>query len=194
LLARKTPREILKEASTEEYDILPSYDQEINKEASSIYEKNKIFNKQSIDEGKIAPLNISRMSKKIRKLQQEETTGDGWYGMKKKILTPELKDELNAIKLRGYIDPKKFYKSPDWAALPEYFQIGTVIDGGDEPKSMKMKKRDKKGTLVDQFLSEDKDASWTKNKFNEIQSKKKKVIRKKLDKFKKMKKRGIVRG
>jgi len=127
-------------------------------------------------------------------MEISQTTGDGWFGMKKNVLTPELKDELNLIKLRGFINPKTFAKKPDWKELPEYFQIGTVIAGGDEPKSMKLPKSERKGNLVDQFLSDDKDVAWTKNKFKEIQQKKKSVIKKRLDKFKKMKRRGVVRG
>ncbi len=117
-----------------------------------------------------------------------------WSGMKKNALTPEMKDELNLIQLRGYINPKSFLKKPDWKSLPEYFQVGTVVDGGDEPKSMKMPKRERKGTLIDQFLSDDKDVSWSKNKFKESQEQMKKVVRRKLDKFKKLKKRGVIRG
>ena len=171
-----------------------TYEAQISQEATSIYENNKLFSKDSIEEDRIAPVVISRLSKRIKKMEEGESTGAKWFNMKKKTLTPELKDELNIIKLRGMINPKVFSKKPDWDGLPEYFQIGTVVGGGDEPKSMKLKKRDKKGTIIDQFLSDDKDLSWSKGKFSEIQSKKKRITRKKLDMFKKLKKRGVVRG
>ena len=41
---------------------------------------------------------------------KEKTTGDGWFNMKAPELTPELKADLKVIKMRGSMDPKRFYK------------------------------------------------------------------------------------
>jgi hypothetical protein len=38
------------------------------------------------------------------------------------------------IKLRNYLDPKKFTKSNEFGKLPNYFEIGKVVDGGDNFK------------------------------------------------------------
>ena len=88
--------------------------------------------------------------------------------MKRNDLTPAMKDDLNAIKLRGMIDPKRPYKKPDWKNLPQYFQIGTVMDGGEEARNQKIPKKERKSTIIDQFLHDDKSLNWTKKKFGDI--------------------------
>jgi Fcf2 pre-rRNA processing. len=177
-----------------DFDLDTNYNEEIKQEAKQIYEKNKIFDQASLDDNKIAPVVVSRLSKKIKKLEESQTTGNKWFNMKKNILTPEAQEQLNLIKLRGHINPNQFYKKPDWQGLPQYYQIGTVIGGGDDPKSMKIPKREKKGSLIDQFLAEDASTNWTKKKFGEIQKKRKNITRRKLDKFKKLKRKGVVRA
>jgi hypothetical protein len=177
-----------------EFDLDTNYDEEIKKEANTIYEKNKLFNKSSLEETKIAPVVVNRLSKKIKKLEDAQTAGDKWFNMKKNVMTPNVKDELNLIKLRGNLNPNQYYKKPDWKGLPQYFQIGTVLAGGDETKSMKIPKKERKGNLIDQFLSEDQSTGWTKKKFGEIQEKKKQITKRKLDKFRKLKRKGVVRA
>ena len=41
-------------------------------------------------------------------------------------MTPELKREIQAMRLRNALDPKRFYKggAKDNKALPEFFEIG----------------------------------------------------------------------
>ena len=48
--------------------------------------------------------------------------------MPKVELTEEVKADLRALKLRTHIFAKRFYKTNDSDKLPEYFQIGTVVD------------------------------------------------------------------
>lgn len=45
-------------------------------------------------------------------------------------ITPELKLELAAIRLRRYAYKDKFMKSSDSKEIPNRFQIGTVVGGG----------------------------------------------------------------
>lgn len=47
-----------------------------------------------------------------------------------KIVTPEMKMELAAIKLRRFAYKDKFMKSADTRELPTRFQIGTMVGGG----------------------------------------------------------------
>ena len=43
--------------------------------------------------------------------------------MKAPELTPELKADLKVIKMRGALDPKRFYKKSDREGLPKFFQV-----------------------------------------------------------------------
>jgi hypothetical protein len=49
---------------------------------------------------------------------------------KVKIVTPEMKLELAAIRLRRYAHKDKFMKSSDSKDIPSRFQIGTMVGGG----------------------------------------------------------------
>jgi hypothetical protein len=46
----------------------------------------------------------------MRQGDAPETTGVGWFDMSAPIITPELKRELQLLRSRAYIDPKRFYK------------------------------------------------------------------------------------
>ena len=59
--------------------------------------------------------------------------------MPKVELTEELKNDLRAIQYRDQIFPKRFYRNNDSCKLPEYFQIGTVIDDGYSAHKMTKK-------------------------------------------------------
>ena len=41
----------------------------------------------------------------------------------------QVKRELRLLRLRGAMDPKRFYKSFDQSKFPKYFQFGTVVEG-----------------------------------------------------------------
>ena len=78
----------------------------------------------------IKPINSSKLDQKDRRAQREKDTGKAWGNMPKVELTEELKMDLRAIQMRNQIFPKRFYRNNDSSKLPEYFQIGTVVDDG----------------------------------------------------------------
>ena len=56
-----------------------------------------------------------------------------WFGLPRTDLNPETKRDFQLLKMRGVLDPKRFYKKDSGkAAAPEYSQIGTVIEGPTE--------------------------------------------------------------
>ena len=52
-----------------------------------------------------------------------------WFDLPAQQITPEVKRDLRLIRLRGAMDPKRFYKSLDQTKFPKYFQLGTVVEG-----------------------------------------------------------------
>lgn len=85
-------------------------------------------------------------------------------------LTPELKRDLQLIKMRGVLDPHRHYKK-DNSAFPEYSQAGTVIEGNTEFFSSRLKKKDRKRTLVEEVMADEDSRRRFKNKYEEIQTK-----------------------
>eukprot|EP00966_Prymnesium_polylepis_P147184 3399858-Prymnesium_polylepis.1 len=59
-----------------------------------------------------------------KRTKASDTAGAGWGHMVAPELTKEVKRELLVVKMRGSIDPKKFYRSSDHKnGLPKYFQV-----------------------------------------------------------------------
>ena len=75
----------------------------------------------------IEPKMGKRALKKAKKDQREKKEGLGaaWFGMKAPEVTDELKRDLEVLKMRGAIDPKRFYKKTGTQdeGLPKYFQV-----------------------------------------------------------------------
>ena len=55
-----------------------------------------------------------------------------WFDLPATQITDEVKRDLRLLRLRGVMDPKRFYKSVDQSKFPKYFQFGTVVEGPTE--------------------------------------------------------------
>ncbi len=56
-----------------------------------------------------------------------DTAGPKWFDMPATEVTPEVKRELQLLKMRHVLDPTRFFRSNDSDALPKYFQVGKVV-------------------------------------------------------------------
>jgi hypothetical protein len=74
--------------------------------------------------------------------------------------------------MRNTLDKSHHYKSTDWKKLPKYFQVGTVIEGPGEYYSSRIPKKDRKKTLVEELLADDKFKKYQKKKYMELMKKK----------------------
>ena len=103
------------------------------------------------------------------------TAGPGWFDMPSSALTPELKRDLAALAARGYLDPKRHYKTTGTAdegggsssavgaaagrrrsgPAARFVQLGTVVEGAAEFYSARIPARQRKATLVEQLLAAD---------------------------------------
>ncbi|XP_006814011.1 deoxynucleotidyltransferase terminal-interacting protein 2-like [Saccoglossus kowalevskii] len=95
-----------------------------------------------------------RQIKKQRKKERESHTGSNWYNMKAPEMTEELKNDLKVIKMRGALDPKRFYKGSDVRGLPKFVQVGTVIEHSADFYHSRIPKKDRKKTIVDELLAD----------------------------------------
>lgn len=102
--------------------------------------------------------------------------------MPKVELTEELRNDLKAIKFRNQIFPKRFYKNNDSDNLPKYFQIGTVVEsGGIGNVRDRLKKKEQKRTIAQQFLMDDEAAQFSKRKYEMLNDKRRRMGIKKRD-------------
>lgn len=112
----------------------------------------------------------------LRKRLAEEkkaTAGSSWFNLPRTDLTPELKRDLQLLKMRGTLDPKRFYKKDSSQfSVPEFSQIGTIIEGPTEYYTGRLQNKDRKKTFVEEVLAGEAETGRFKKKYNEIQSSK----------------------
>lgn len=110
--------------------------------------------------------------KELRRKKAERL--DKWFGLPKQQMTPELEKELQALKLRAYFDPKRFYKSNDSKALPTHFAIGTMVGGGLASAGEHARPETKAGSgrsFLSELLRDDKAQDWTRTRLSAVQAK-----------------------
>ncbi|CAL1539359.1 unnamed protein product [Lymnaea stagnalis] len=112
-----------------------------------------------------------RALKKERKAEKEKTLGAKWFGMKAPDVDDQLRNDMEIIRMRGVLDPKRFYKNHDRKALPKYFQMGTVMDEGTEFYSSRLTKKQRKQTLVQELMADVNIRQYNKRKYAELQQK-----------------------
>lgn len=91
--------------------------------------------------------------------------------MPKTNLTPELKRELQLLRMRSVLDPHRHYKKESAKAkIPEFSQVGTLVEGPTEFFSARLSNADRKRTLVEETLAHERESGRFKSKYNEIQT------------------------
>ena len=98
------------------------------------------------------------------------TAGPEWFHMQTPELTPEVERDLRMIRLRAYMDPKKFMKRDDYASkkLPEHFQLGTVVAGLGEKT---LKKKQRFSSITQEILANDRVKEYARRVFEEVNRK-----------------------
>lgn len=98
-----------------------------------------------------------------------ETAGKNWFDLGKPEMTPELKRDLQLLKMRHALDPKRFYKKEN-AAMSEYFAVGTIKEDASEFYSARISRKNRKKTLAEEILASKPD--YFKSRYQKIQDSK----------------------
>ncbi|QDS67621.1 hypothetical protein FKW77_004235 [Venturia effusa] len=106
--------------------------------------------------------------KKQVRAKAKETLSD-WYNLPKTDLTPELKRDLQLLNMRSVLDPKRMYKKQGKFKIPEYSQVGVIVEGPTEFYSARLQKGDRKKTFVDSALAREAQNGRFKKKYDEVQ-------------------------
>ncbi|KAI0481653.1 Fcf2-domain-containing protein [Xylaria cf. heliscus] len=110
----------------------------------------------------------ARKSKK--EMAHKADAGPRWFNLPATDLTPELRRDLQLLKMRDVLDPKRHYKKDTTRAIPDFSQVGTVIPGPTDYFSARMTKRDRKRTLLKDVLETENTTRRFKSKYGEIQA------------------------
>ncbi|KDO23362.1 hypothetical protein SPRG_11454 [Saprolegnia parasitica CBS 223.65] len=128
------------------------------------------LHKQAAYKAKMDAANSGAHEKKVS--QDRIQTSHKWFNMTSNEMTAEAKRDMQLIKLRNYLDPKRFYKSSDHKKgnLPKVFQVGTVIEGAAEYKSNRLSRKERQQTFTEEIMHDQAIRSYTKRKFKDIQA------------------------
>ncbi|KAL2037028.1 hypothetical protein N7G274_010313 [Stereocaulon virgatum] len=113
-----------------------------------------------------------KMMERIKK-EKGASTGPDFFDMPRTKLTPELKTDLQLLKMRSILDPHRHYKNEySKASVPEYSQVGMIIEGPTEYLSPRLLNRERKRTFVEEILADKTSTGRFKRKYNDIQASK----------------------
>lgn len=97
----------------------------------------------------------------------------------------KLKQDVELIRMRNYLDPKRFYKNPD--KVGAVLGVGTVVEGSAEYKSARLSRKERKQSIMEEVLADKQLKSYNKRTFLSIQEQRSKKRRahkhKKSNKF-----------
>lgn len=103
--------------------------------------------------------------------QNKKSAGRKWFDMESQELTAEARRDFALLRMRNYLDPKKFYKTSDHTKkLPKHFQMGVVIEGAHEFKSARLTKKERQQTFTDEIMADSTIQTYTKRVFGQIQA------------------------
>ncbi|EKM51997.1 uncharacterized protein PHACADRAFT_177413 [Phanerochaete carnosa HHB-10118-sp] len=120
------------------------------------------------------------LTKKEQKALRTKTAGKSWFDLPAPAEAdlPRLYHEVEALRLRNQLDPKRFYRKDEGEGkgikgLPKYFAIGTILPdptpfASSNPANLSKSAR--KRTLVDELVDDAEAKSYAKKKFKELQT------------------------
>ncbi|KAL2132665.1 hypothetical protein VTI74DRAFT_3535 [Chaetomium olivicolor] len=108
-----------------------------------------------------------------KKKGPKDNLGTDWYNMPRTNLTPELKRDLQLLRMRDVVAMgKQFFKKDSRKDfIPEYSQVGTIIAGATDGVNGRLTRKERKRTIVEEVLSTENVGKF-KSKYLDIQEQK----------------------
>ncbi|KAJ5099140.1 hypothetical protein N7532_006141 [Penicillium argentinense] len=102
--------------------------------------------------------------------KEKPTAGADWFDLPKTEMTTDFKRDLQLLRMRSVLDPKRHYKKESSKArAPEYSQVGTIIQGPTEFFSGRIAKKDRKKTFVEETMAMERQTRRFESKYRDIQ-------------------------
>ncbi|KAG6964573.1 hypothetical protein JG687_00005896 [Phytophthora cactorum] len=112
--------------------------------------------------------------------QYKKSAGRRWFNFESEEMTDDSRRDFALLRMRNYLDPKKFYKSSDHSrALPKHFQMGEVIEGAHEFHSARLTKKQRRKTFTDEIMADEAVVQYTHRVAGNIQKARSNQSRKK---------------
>ncbi|KAI1212313.1 Fcf2-domain-containing protein [Annulohypoxylon truncatum] len=96
--------------------------------------------------------------------------GPSWFNLPRTDLTPELKKDLQLLRMRDVLDTKRFYRKDSSRSLvPEFSAVGTIVEGPTDFFNARLTKKERKRTLLEEVLETEDVTRKFKSKYGQIQ-------------------------
>ncbi|KAI1661636.1 Fcf2-domain-containing protein [Daldinia decipiens] len=104
------------------------------------------------------------------KMAVKADAGPSWFNLPRTDLTPQLKKDLQLLRMRDVLDSKRFYRKDSSRALvPQFSSVGTIVEGPTDFFNARLTKKERKRTLLEEVLETEDATRRFKNKYGQIQ-------------------------
>ncbi|EGZ04602.1 hypothetical protein PHYSODRAFT_536074, partial [Phytophthora sojae] len=105
---------------------------------------------------------IAHSERQRTESQHKKSAGRRWFNFESDEMTDDARRDFQLLRMRNYLDPKKFYKSSDHSrALPKHFQMGVVVEGAHEFHSARLTKKQRRKTFTDEIMADEAVVQYT---------------------------------
>ncbi|KAL8944394.1 MAG: hypothetical protein Q9216_000445 [Gyalolechia sp. 2 TL-2023] len=119
------------------------------------------------------PVAVERRVHQLHAKASKPNAGPDWFHMPQTKLTAGMRRDLQLLKMRSTWDPKRHYKSDNRRPLiPEYTQIGTIMQSPTDYYTSRIPKRDRKMSYVEAVLVGERSSGRFRRTYADIQSSK----------------------
>ncbi|KAI0200697.1 Fcf2-domain-containing protein [Astrocystis sublimbata] len=113
---------------------------------------------------------VPEVRKSRKEMAHKADAGAQWFNLPATDLTPELRRDLQLLRMRDVLDPKRHYKKDNSRGIPDFSQVGTIVPGPTDYFSARLTKKDRKRTLLADVLETEDATRRFKTKYGEIQA------------------------
>ncbi|EPX71406.1 rRNA processing protein Fcf2 [Schizosaccharomyces octosporus yFS286] len=104
-----------------------------------------------------------------KKKAVKDTAGGDWFDMPATELTESVKRDIQLLRMRNVLDPKRHYRRENTKHMPKYFQTGTIVEGPQDYFSGRIANRERQPTITDELVHNTERRNYFKKKYLEIQ-------------------------
>ena len=122
-----------------------------------------ITRKRNIERKNFAPP-LSALDPRVNRPRGRGNAGKNWFNMPMGKLTPQNKLHFLMVKYRHLIYRKYKPARSKGDYIPQYFQMGTYIEGPQEFYSDRIPKKQRKNSWAKQYLSDPSTKAWLEEK------------------------------
>jgi len=114
---------------------------------------------------------ITKASRRAARANAPATAGKGWFNMVAPEMTEELKQDLQVLRSRRHLDPRRFYKGKEETKLGKFFAVGTVVEGAMDGPQARLTKAQRRNGMLSEVQADGRLRNYAKRLYGEVRDK-----------------------